>query len=101
MQTQTTYLGTPEDLEAALSRVIAPLEQRLRELEITAGSDKHLYTVTDVAQRTGYGKDTIRKFITQGVIDRKHRLTFLKAKEITKGDYRITPAQLDEFVSHF
>lgn len=101
MQTQTNYIGTPQDLEAALTRVIAPLVERLRELELTAGSAKHLYTTREAGLRIGYSADMIRRFIRDGKENRKGKKIYLSAKEITLGDYRISPADLERFISYF
>ncbi|WP_461043711.1 hypothetical protein [Spirosoma harenae] len=101
MHVQTVYTCSPEDLEAAMSRVLAPLIERLNELEGQAGLRNRLFTVAQVAERTGYKADTVRKWIREGVYDRKGRLVFLKHKEITNGDYRVYPGELERFLSHF
>lgn len=101
LQAQTTYSGTPEDLEAALSRVVSPLIERIRELEISAGSAKHLYTTKEAGDRIGYSPDLIREFIRDGKLNAKGKRIYLKAKVITKGDYRIVPSDLSAFLSHF
>ena len=101
MQVQTTFIGTPDDLEAALVRVVAPLVERIRELEIMTGSIKHVYTVNQVCDRIGYKVDTVRRFIREDETNAKGKRIYLKAKEITKGDYRIAPADLDTFLAHF
>ncbi|MBD2702304.1 helix-turn-helix domain-containing protein [Spirosoma sp. BT702] len=101
MQVLTTYNGSDDDYVAMLERALKPFVERLRELEISAGSAKHLYTIKDVCERTGYGRSVVCRWIHKGTPDRKGKLIYLKHKEITKGDYRIQPADLDQFLSHF
>lgn len=101
MRIITQFELSPEDLKAILLEVLAPVEERLRGLEIVAGTRKHAYTVAETAVQIGYSKQMVFQFIKSGRIDSKGRKNYLKHHEITRGDYRITPADLDEFLSHF
>lgn len=101
MHAQTLFVGTPEDLEAALSRALAPLLAQMQELQKAQQHFKPLYTVNELAQVLGYSPQTIRRFICEGRPSRKGKLVTLNAKEITKGDYRITASDLNLFLSYF
>ncbi|WP_020603311.1 hypothetical protein [Spirosoma spitsbergense] len=101
MQSVTTFQATPDDLEAMLHRAIMPLTDRIRELELMAGSRKHAYTVAEVAQQIGYKSATVLTFIHQGRKARNGKTIKLPHKEPTAGDYRILPADLDTWLSHF
>ena len=101
MQIQTLYSCSPDDIEAAMIRVVAPLVERIRTLEMATGSAKHLYTTREAGQRIGYSAEIIRRFIREGTTDRKGKRVYLKFKELTNGDYRIRPVDLDAFLAHF
>ncbi len=101
MQAQTTFSGTPDDLEAALIRVVAPLIEQIRELKGQQQPAKLIYTVAEIATLLSYSPQMVRRFICTGKESRKGKTIYLKAKEITKGDYRITSMDLDLFLSHF
>lgn len=62
---------------------------------------KHAYTVKEVAKQISYSTKTVLGFIHNGRTARNGKTTRLNAKEITPGDYRILPADLDRFLSNF
>jgi IS30 family transposase len=95
------YVATAYDLKVALAEVLEPLLERLRELEVETGSKKHAYTVAEVADQIGYHPRTIHEFIREGRKDRRGKMRQLSAKEITQGQYRITPESLAEFLGYF
>jgi hypothetical protein len=101
MDSYTMFSGTPDDLKAMLCSVIEPLTERIRELEIIAGTRKHAYTTAEVAEQIGYKVPTVLGFIHTGKKARNGKMIKLKHKEITNGDYRILPADLDSFLAHF
>lgn len=99
MNVSTTFQASPDDLRAMLSEAVSPLLSRIRELEVP--TRKHAYTVAECAEQIGYKPATLLTFIHQGRKARTGKLIRLHAKEITTGDYRILPADLDAFLSHF
>ncbi|GAB4002192.1 hypothetical protein GCM10028807_60300 [Spirosoma daeguense] len=101
MTATTLYTGSPEDLKAMLAQVVEPLAERIRELEVQANTHKHAYKVAEAAEKIGYSRQMIHEFIKNGRKDAKGRVHRLRHKEVTTGDYRILPAYLDEFLSHF
>lgn len=105
MNVQTSFSGTPDDLKAmmleSLQIVVTPLVERLRELEVAAGARRHAYTVAEVAEQISFHSNTVLEFIHTGRKAKNGRLIQLKAKEISKGVYRIIPKDLDEWLAHF
>jgi hypothetical protein len=106
MQAQTLYTGTPADIEAAMMRVVTPLIEQIQQLQKAQQLpqepfQKAIYTVSELAEHISYSAQMVRRFIREGRRDRKGKLVYLKAKEITTGDFRITSADLNQFLSHF
>jgi len=101
MTVSTTFNATPDDLKAMLIEVVSPLTERIRELELMAGTRKHAYTVAEVANQIGYKPATVLTFIHEGRTARNGKKVKLLAKEPTVGDYRILPADLDNWLSRF
>ena len=99
MNVSTTYNASPDDLRAIMVDVVAPLVERIRYLE--TGPRKHAYTTAEAAAQIGYSKATVLQFIRDGRKARNGRTVQLPAHEITPGDYRIRPEDLDSFIAHF
>ena len=101
MTVKTLFDGSPDDMQAMMAEALRPLVERIRALEIATGSYKHAYTVTEVAQRIGYSTKTIREFIRIGRRGRNGRTVTLRAFEITTGNLRVLPTDLDAFIRQF
>lgn len=87
-------------MAAIRQQVVEALTGELRQLNADT-LRKHAYTVAEVAEQIGYSIPTIRGFIREGRRGRGGKTIKLKARELTAGDYRILPADLDEFLTHF
>ena len=101
MNAQTLFTASPADLQAMLAEAVRPIAHELRELQLRSAHQKHAYTVREVAEKIGYSPDTVRTFIHAGRAAKNGKTARLTAREITTGDYRITPADLDAFIAHF
>ena len=101
MVSQTSFSGSPDDLKRMLQEVVTPLVERIRELEVIAGTRKHAYTVAQVAELIGYKPPTVLTFIHEGRKARNGKTVRLRCIEPTSGDYRVLPQDLDVWLSHF
>lgn len=70
-------------------------------LETKVGTSRYAYTLSEVAERIGYKVSSIRSFVKKGRRGRNGNLVRLNAIEITAGDFRVRPADLDDFLSQF
>jgi hypothetical protein len=105
MVVQTQVNLSPDELIAKITEsvlgMLAPHTSALRDVETKVGTQKHAYTLQEVADRIGYKVCTIRALVKKGRVARNGQLVRLPALEITPGDFRVTPADLDEFLSKF
>lgn len=101
MTVTTLITLSPDDLEALISRAVAPFAEAIKSLEEKVKVRKHVYTVAEVAEQIGYTIPTVQSFIRQGRKARNGDVIRLQAKEPTKGDYRVTPDELDRWLSFF
>ncbi len=101
MTTVTQILLSPDELKAMIAEAVAPYADALRLAQLNAGHNKHAYRASEVAERIGYSAPVVREFITKGRKDRNGVLRQLPAKEITPGDYRVRPVDLDAWLNHF
>lgn len=101
MTSQLLIQLSPAELQAMLSAAVTPLSDRIRDLETQVSISKHAYTVKEVALKTGYSADSVRDFIRKGKLGKSGKLVRLPVHEITAGDYRILPADLDQFIKQF
>lgn len=91
---------TDEDINRLRQGVVDAIAEQFRTLNVELAR-KHAYTITEAAEQIGYKPDTVRSFVRKGRRGRNGKMHFLKAVEITVGDLRVLPADLDEFLSHF
>ncbi|NID09343.1 helix-turn-helix domain-containing protein [Fibrivirga algicola] len=101
MNQQIVFTMSPDDLQAMLTKANEGFAADLRELQARTAHVKHAYTIKEVAEKIGYSVDTVRTFIKEGRRAKGGKTARLKAREITAGDYRITPADLDAFIAQF
>jgi predicted transcriptional regulator len=100
MNSQVVFNGTPEDLQDMIFKAVGSIAENLRSIEI-AGTRKHAYTVAEVAILIGYSEWTVREFIKKGRKDKKGNTRLLPKREITTGDYRVLPHELDAWLLFF
>jgi hypothetical protein len=101
MKSVTQISLSPDELEVLINQAIAPLIATIQGLENRVGMRKHAYTVTEVAILIGYSEWTVREFIKKGRKDKKGQIRLLPKREITAGDYRILPYELDAWLLYF
>ncbi|GAB4002189.1 hypothetical protein GCM10028807_60290 [Spirosoma daeguense] len=101
MKAKTVFEGSPEELKSMLEEVIEPLVDRIRELEVQANTHKHAYKISEVAEKIGYSKRLVLEFIHVGRKDKKNRMIRLKHRKISMNDFRVLPADLDDFLAYF
>lgn len=100
MEAQMVFQGTPEQFQELILSAVTPIVENLRSIEI-AGQRKHAYTVTEVAILIGYSEWAVRQFIKKGRKDKKGTIRKLPKHEVTAGDYRILPHELDAWLLFF
>jgi len=100
MTTTTLIQLSPDDLQAMLERVVS----QPRPAPATPPDPaprKHAYTVAEAAEQIGYSKAIVLRFIREGTLNSRGKRIYLRALELTRADYRITPDDLDRFLNQF
>lgn len=101
MTVTTLITLSPEELEALISKAIAPYAEAVRSIEVKIGIHKHAYTVAEVAEKIGYSKRIVLDFIRNGRKDGRNKIRRLPHLEVTTGEYRVLPSDLENWLSYF
>lgn len=94
---------TPEELASLISQAMAPLCERIGELESKVAQHKDLLTVQDIADRAGTSPDTVRDWITKGreVPGQKGTIKLKVTVPLQDNRHHISWTAWQEFLSQF
>jgi hypothetical protein len=105
MNALTQFSGTPDDLKAMLTEVVNPLVIRIKELESKVGQKQDVLTIPDLSKLSGFSKNIIRSWITEGLdLSKNGKVVKIKLKPIdgiSDGPYRIRWETWRAFLAQF